>query len=199
MKRGGVGYVLPDKGSFPLMADTNRFLLAVGAIPTLTWLDGTSEGEKDIEELLNVAMSTGAAAINVIPDRNYTPGAKDEKTDNLYQVVELAQKLHLPVVEGTEMNSPGQKFVDNFETAELSPLVPVFLSGAHIVYAHSVLQQKCGLGYTSDWAKKNFKSAADKNEFFEELGSSLEPQDEDKLSGLSKNVTAKEILNKISN
>jgi len=199
MKRGGVGYVLPDKGSFPLMADTNRFLLAAGAIPTLTWLDGTNEGEKDIEELLDVAMSSGAAAINVIPDRNYTPGAKSEKLENLYEVVELAQKLHLPVVEGTEMNSPGQKFVDNFETAELSPLVTVFLKGAHIVYAHSVLQQKCGLGYTSDWAKKNFKSIADKNEFFEELGSSLEPQQEDKLSGLSEDVTAKEILNKISN
>ncbi len=198
MKRGGVGYVLPDKGSFPLMADTNRFLFEAGAIPTLTWLDGTSEGERDIEELLDVAMSTGAAAINVIPDRNYTPGAKGEKLQNLYQVVELAQKLHLPVVEGTEMNSPGQKFVDNFDTAELEPLVPVFLKGAHIVYAHSVLQQKCGLGYTSDWAKKNFKSAADKNEFFQQLGSSLEPQDEDKLSTLSEDVTAKEILDKVT-
>jgi len=199
MKRGGVGYVLPDKGSFPLMADTNRFLFEAGAIPTLTWLDGTSEGEKDIEELLDVAMSSGAAAINVIPDRNYTAGAKGEKLQNLYQVVELAQKLHLPVVEGTEMNSPGQKFVDNFETAELSPLVPVFLKGAHIVYAHSVLQQKYGLGYTSDWAGKNFKSVADKNEFFQQLGSSLEPQHEDKLGGLSEDVTAKEILDKISN
>jgi hypothetical protein len=198
MKRGGVGYVPPDKGSFPLMADTNQFLLAAGAIPTLTWLDGTSEGEKDIEELLDVAMSTGAAAINVIPDRNYTPGAKDEKTDNLYQVVELAQKLHLPVVEGTEMNSPGQKFVDNFETKELAPLVPVFLKGAHIVYAHSVLQQKCGLGYTSDWAKKNFKSTAEKNEFFQQLGSTLEPEKEDKLSALSEDVTAKEILNTVT-
>ena len=198
MKRGGVGYVLPDKGSFPLMADTNQFLFEAGAIPTLTWLDGTSEGERDIEELLDVAMSTGAAAINVIPDRNYTAGAKNEKTDNLYRVVELAEKLHLPVVEGTEMNSPGQKFVDNFETAELSPLVPVFLKGAHIVYAHSVLQQKCGLGYTSDWAGKNFKSTADKNEFFQQLGSSLEPQDEDKLSTLSEDVTAKEILDKVT-
>ena len=198
MKRGGVGYVLPGKGSFPLMADTNRFFLEAGAIPTLTWLDGTSEGERDIEELLDVAMSSGAAAINVIPDRNYTPGAKDEKTDNLYEVVELAQKLHLPVVEGTEMNSPGQKFVDNFDTAELAPLVPVFLKGAHIFYAHSVLQQKCGLGYTSDWAKKNFKGAAEKNEFFEELGSILEPQQEDKLSGLSEDVTAKEILNTVT-
>jgi hypothetical protein len=181
MKRGGVGYVLPDKGSFPL-----------------TWLDGTSEGERDIEELLDVAMSTGAAAINVIPDRNYTPGAKGEKLQNLYQVVELARKLHLPVVEGTEMNSPGQKFVDNFETAELAPLVPVFLKGAHIVYAHSVLQQKCGLGYTSDWAKKNFKSVADKNEFFEELGRTLEPQYEHRLNDLSEDITADGMLDKVT-
>jgi hypothetical protein len=198
MKRGGVGYIQPDKGSFPLMADMNQFILAAGAIPVHTWLDGTSDGEKDIEELLEVAMSTGAAAINVIPDRNYTPGAKNEKTDNLYHVVELAEKLHLPVVEGTEMNSPGQKFVDNFDTAELAPLVPVFLKGAHIVYAHSVLQQKCGLGYTSDWANKNFKSTVEKNEFFEELGRTLEPQYEDRLSDLGEDITTKEILDKVT-
>jgi hypothetical protein len=198
MKRGGVGYVLPDKGSFPLIAETNQFLLAAGAIPTLTWLDGTSEGERAVEELLDVAMSTGAAAINVIPDRNYGPAMGDEKLKNLYEVIEIAEKLHLPVVEGTEMNSPGQKFVDSFDTEELSPLVPVFLKGAHVVYAHSVLQQKCGLGYTSDWAKKNFESVAEKNEFFQALGSSLQPQHEDKLTGLSKDVTAKEILDKVT-
>jgi hypothetical protein len=197
MKRGGVGYVQPDKGSFPLMADTNRFILAAGAIPVHTWLDGTSTGEQAIEELLEVAMSTGAAAINVIPDRNYTPGAKDQKIDNLYQVVGLAEKLNLIVVEGTEMNSPGQKFVDDFDTEELQPLVPVFLKGAHIVYAHSVLQQKCGLGYTSEWAKKNFKSVAEKNEFFRTIGSMVEPQHEDKLGGLSNDATAQEVLRKL--
>ena len=111
MKRGGVGYVEPDRGSFPRMADTNRFILAAGGIPVHTCLDGTSEGEKAIEELLEVAMSTGAAAINVIPDRNYTPGSPGEKLNNLYHVVELAEKLDVPVVMGTEMNSPGQKFV----------------------------------------------------------------------------------------
>ena len=203
MKRGpdgiGIGYVVPDKGSFPLMADTNRFVLAAGGIPTMTWLDGTSEGEKAIEELLEVSKAAGAAAINIIPDRNYGVGPGDEKVENLYQVVELAQKLHLPVVVGTEMNSPGQKFVDSFDTEELSPLVPVFLKGAYIVYAHSVLQQKCGLGYTSDWARKNFESVAEKNEFFQMLGSTLEPEKEDKLSTLSEDVTAKEILDKISN
>ncbi|MCX5638447.1 MAG: hypothetical protein NTX52_12260 [Planctomycetota bacterium] len=198
MKRGGVGYVLPDKGSFPQMADTNQFVLASGGIPTLTWLDGTSEGEKAIEELLEVAMRAGAAAINIIPDRNYTPGAKNEKINNLYQVVELAEKLHLPVVVGTEMNSPGQKFVDSFDTDELSPLVPIFLKGAHIVYAHSVLQQRCGLGYTSQWARKNFKSTAEKNEFFRELGSLLQPEQEDKLGSIAADATPERILEKIN-
>lgn len=197
MKRGGVGYVPPDKGSFPLMSDTNRFLKQAGAIPTLTWLDGTSEGEQAIEELLEVAVSTGAAAVNVIPDRNYTPGAKGVKLQNLYAVVELAEKLHLPVVVGTEMNSPGQKFVDDFSTDELSPLVPVFLRGAHIFYAHSVLQQKCGLGYTSEWADRNFKGAADKNEFFRRLGGTLKPEQENALSGLVADASPEQVMERI--
>jgi hypothetical protein len=197
MKRGGVGYVQPDRGSFPRMADTNRFILAAGGIPVHTWLDGTSDGEQAIEELLEVAMSTGAAAINVIPDRNYTPGSPGEKLNNLYHVVELAEKLNIPVVMGTEMNSPGQKFVDDFKSEELKPLAPTFLKGAHIVYAHSVLQRRCGLGYTSPWAAKNFESVAEKNRFFEELGRSLQPKNEDQLSGLNDDVTAEEILEKI--
>jgi hypothetical protein len=198
MKRGGVGYVQPDSGSFPLMADTNKFILAAGGMPVHTWLDGTSDGEKAIEELLDVSMSTGSVAINIIPDRNYTPGAKDVKLENLYAVVELAEKRHLPVVVGTEMNSPGQKFVDSFDTPELSKLVPVFLKGAHIVYAHSVLQRRCGLGYTSEWAKKNFESVSEKNEFFRRLGSSLEPHREDKLAELSEDATAEQILDMVT-
>jgi hypothetical protein len=137
MKRGGVGYVQPDGGSFPTMADMNKFILEAGGIPTLTWLDGTSEGEKAIEELADVAMSSGAAALNIIPDRNYTPGVKDEKLANLYAVVELAQRRGLPIVVGTEMNSPGNKFVDSFDTTELKPLVPIFLEAANAIYEHS--------------------------------------------------------------
>ena len=199
MKRGGVGYVQPGKGSFPRMADTNSFILASGGIPVHTWLDGTSDGEKAIAELLEVATSTGAAAINVIPDRNYTPGASSVKLQNLYHVVELAEKLHLPVVEGTEMNSPGQKFVDDFASKELEPLVPVFLKGAHIVYAHSVLQRKCGMGYTSEWALKNFENVAGRNKFFEQLGNSLKPEQEDRLGDLNEDSTPKDILAQIKN
>ena len=194
MKQGGAGYVHPGRDSFPLMADMNQFVLKSGAIPTLTWLDGTTEGEKAIEELVQVAMSSGASAINIIPDRNYTAGVKDGKLRNLYDMVALAEKHHFPVIVGTEMNAPGNKFVDAFDTAELKPLAPVFLKGAHIVYAHSALQRESGLGYLSAWAKRNFPFVKAKNEFFEKLGSKLRPEKEDKLHGLPPDVTPEKIL-----
>jgi hypothetical protein len=197
MKKGGPGYVQPGKDSFPLMADMNRFVQEVGAIPTLTWLDGTSEGEKAIEELIQVAMSSGAAAINIIPDRNFTPGVKDQKLQNLYDVVALAEKHNFPIIVGTEMNAPGNKFVDDFNTAELKPLAPVFLKGAHIVYAHSVLQRESGLGYLSGWAEKSFANTAGKNDFFEKLGRELQPAKEDRLRGLPSGVTSADIFAKI--
>ena len=198
MKKGGVGYVQPGKGSFPLMADMNRFVLESGAIPTLTWLDGTSEGEKSLEELFATAISSGAAALNIIPDRNYTPGVKDQKLQNLYDVVAMAEKHHFPIIVGTEMNSPGNKFVDSFGTAELAPLLPVFLRGAHIAYAHSVLQRQSGLGYLSPWARKTFADVRTKNEFFERLGRELKPASADRLCGLTTDVTCDEILAKIN-
>ncbi|HEY3762073.1 MAG TPA: hypothetical protein VGN23_10030 [Verrucomicrobiae bacterium] len=197
MKRGGPGYMQPDVGSFPLIADMNKFTLDSGAIPTLTWLDGTSEGEKAIEELFEVEMASGAAALALIPDRNYTPGMKDEKVKNLYDVIALAEKHGFPVVIGTEMNAPGNKFVDSFETAELKPLVPIFLKGAHIVYAHCVLQRGSGLGYLSEWAKANFNSISVKNDFFEKLGARLQPAAESRLNGLPANVKPLDILAKV--
>ena len=197
MKQGGAGYVKPDTGSFPKLDEMNEFILAAGAIPVMTWLDGISDGEMDSERLLDVEMRTGVAAINIIPDRNYTPGVKDQKLANLYKIVELAESRNLPIVVGTEMNSPGQKFVDGFETAELKPLVPIFLKGAHIIYAHSVLQQTCGLGYLSGWAKNNFSTVAQKNEFFEKIGRLLNPANQDIFTGLTGNAAPDEILRKI--
>jgi len=194
MKQGGVGYVQPGRGSFPTLADFNQFVLACDAIPTLCWLDGTSAGEQKLEELWRVAMSSGCAALTIIPDRNYKPGVQDQKLKNLYHVVDLAQKLHLPVTIGTEMNSPGNKFVDSFETAELKPLVPVFLRGAHIVYAHAALQREAGKGYLSAWAKHNYPAAADRNAFFEQVGKALVPAREAALAALPPNATPAQVL-----
>ena len=142
-------------------------------------------------------MSSGAAAINIIPDRNYTPGVKTQTLQNLYDVAALAEKHHFPIIVGTEMNAPGNKFVDDFSTAELKPLAPVFLKGAHIVYAHSVLQRESGLGYLSDWAKKSFSKTTAKNDFFEKLGRQLQPAKEDCLRGLPSDVTPEAIFAKI--
>lgn len=197
MKRGGVGYVQPGKDSFPLMTEMNRFILEAGAIPTLTWLDGTSDGEKCVEELFQVAMASGAAALNIIPDRNYTPGVKDQKLQNLRDVIAMAVKHHFPIIVGTEMNAPGNKFVDAFETAELQPFVPVFLKGAHIVYAHSVLQRQNGFGYLSPWAKHNFPLVEAKNAFFEQLGRELQPACENQLRNLSADTSPATIWSRI--
>src|ERR1039458_1171221 len=101
MKKGGVGYVQPGKGSFPLMADMNRFVRESGAIPTLAWRAGTAEGEKSLDDLFATAIAAGAAVLNIIPDRNYTPGVKDQKLKNLYDVVEMAEKHHFRSEEHT--------------------------------------------------------------------------------------------------
>ncbi len=181
MKRGGVGYVQPDSGSFPKMSDMNRFVLLCGAIPTLTWLDGCSAGEQAIEELTDVAMATGVAAFNVIPDRNYTPGSPDEKLRNLQEVIAMTERRGLPLIGGTEMNSPGQKFVDDFDSPALEPFRPVFRKGGRILYAHTVLQGMADMGYLSDWAENSFDDVFAKNDFFSELGDILEPQVEEQF------------------
>jgi hypothetical protein len=53
------------------------------------------------------------------------------------------------------------------------------------------------MGYTSQWAKRSFENVAEKNKFFEEIGSSLKPEQQDSLGSLSKDLTPKEILTKV--
>lgn len=195
MKQGGAGYVQPDSGSFPKMAEMNEFVLQCGALPTMTWLDGSSAGEEAIEELLEVARSTGVVAFNIIPDRNYTPGSPDQKLANLQKVVEICKDLNMPLLVGTEMNSPGQKFVDDFDSAELKPMHPHFLEGSRILHAHSTLQRSAGLGYLSPWAQEQFSSVAAKNEFYARFGEIFSPRGEEALQkDLSDNLGSGEVI-----
>ncbi len=173
MKSGGVGYVQPDGNEFPKMEAVNQFAVDAGGFPMHTWLDGTSEGETAIEELLALSMSQGSAALNIIPDRNWNIAdlaTRALKVKKLHEVVEIANRLDLPVMVGTELNAHGQPFVDNFDVPEMAPLFETFQKGAFILHAHTVLQSAAGLGYLSDWAKKNFDSVAAKNEFYAEVG-----------------------------
>ncbi|MFB3882808.1 MAG: PHP domain-containing protein [Armatimonadota bacterium] len=194
MKLDGVGYVPPDSGSFPRMEETNRFIIAAGGIPTYAWYDGLSEGESDLEPLLKAAMASGVAALNVIPDRNYTKGNPDEKLRKLYEAVHLAELLGLPLVAGTEMNSPDHKFVDDFDAPEMKPVAHAIIKGAHIIYAHTALQRRAAMGYLSEWAVRHLPDPHDRNTFFEQLGRGLEPGDELRLESVTDSVTPDRLL-----
>ena len=161
----------------------------------MTWLDGCSAGEEAIEELLEVARSTGVAVFNIIPDRNYTPGTKDQKLANLQKVVEICKDLNMPLLGGTEMNSPGQKFVDDFDSDELKPMHSYFLEGSRILHAHSTLQRHAGMGYLSPWANDQFASVSAKNEFYARFGEIFSPRGDEALQNdLSDTLGSGEVI-----
>lgn len=197
MKAGGVGYVQPSGPDFPSAAQVNAFSKAHGAIPTLAWLDGTTAGEQCLDELLDVMLSQGVAAVNIIPDRNWNLKNPDEaakKVRLLNEFVAAAQARALPIIVGTEMNAYGQPFVDNFDAAPMQPHHAEFLAGVNIVHAHTLLQSKAGMGYVSDWAAVHFTETRAKNGFFRTLGERVAPGTEARLDGISAALTPKEIL-----
>lgn len=172
MKSGGVGYVKPNAESFPFVQDVNEFILAAGAIPTITWLNGLSDGEKAIGELLDLQQELGGAMLNIVPDRNWNiadPEEKAAKVAELAKIVALCETRNLPIIVGTEMNAPGLKEVDTFDSEELKPYTQIFKQGAAIAYAHTILQPQ-GKGYLSEWAKAEFANVADKNAYFADIG-----------------------------
>jgi hypothetical protein len=173
MKRGGVGYTQPGPDTFPSVDEVNQLVTACGALPCATWLDGLSAGERAMEELLNLLIEKGAVALNIIPDRNWNipdPETRRVKIQNLYAAVALAEKLDLPLNIGTEMNSPGQKLIDDFDAPELAPVRQAFLDGAYFVYGHTVMQRGLGLGYQSQWAKQHLPTRRERNAFYTRAG-----------------------------
>lgn len=179
IKRGGVGYVQPTADTFPLIDEIHRVVLVCGALPCVTWLDGTSPAEQQIEDLLALLIQKGATAINIVPDRNWNIAdvhIKSQKLEKLYQVVEAARRLHLPIIAGTEMNTYGQKMIDDFDAAELGPVKDAFIEGAYILYGHTHMQRTWEMGYQSSWAGQHFQGRKEKNAFYFEAGRLIPPQ-----------------------
>lgn len=178
MKRGGVGYVQPGPESFPTVAEFHRLVVACGALPCVAWLDGTSSGEQAIEELLDLWLSQGVAVLNIIPDRNWNIADPDQrrlKVSKLYEVARLAQEADLSIIAGTEMNSPGQKLVDDFASPELQPLQGAFMEGAYLLHGHTALERGHGIGYGSAWAQAHLPSRRARNAFYACAGRLLPP------------------------
>lgn len=179
MKKGGVGYTQPGKGSFPRVEDFFAMVRDTRAVPCLAWLDGGSVGEADPGRLLDDAMAWGARSVNVIPERNWNfadPAVKEKKIAAMAAFVEGARKRRLPVIAGTEMNGPGQKFVDSFDAPELAPFVGDFMDGAYWLYGHTVLQRLAGMGAASDWSARTFgDDRAAANDFYAAVGRKASP------------------------
>ncbi len=173
MKQGGVGYVPPTHEAFPTVPEVHKLILACGALPCAAWLDGLSAGEQAIEELLHLLMEQGVVALNIIPDRNWNvsdPELRRVKVQKLWEIVQLAQELGLPLNIGTEMNAFGQKLVDDFDVPEMQSLRQAFLDGAYFVWGHTMLQRALGLGYQSDWARLHLPDRRARNDFYTQVG-----------------------------
>ena len=178
MKRGGVGYVQPESGMFPSLERFHELIVACGALPCCAWLDGTSATEQAIEEWLEFLIAKGVVALNIVPDRNWNIAdlkVRRRKVQNLYRVVELARELDLPLNVGTEMNSFGQKTMDDFDAPELAPVRQAFMDGAYFAYGHTIMQRLLGLGCQSEWAQSSLPTRRQRNEFYMELGRLVSP------------------------
>ena len=178
MKKGGVGYVQPGHDTFPPVDKLHGLILACGALPCAAWLDGTTSGEERMDDLLGLLADKGAVALNIVPDRNWDipdPAVRQVKVQKLYEVVDLARAMDLPLNIGTEMNSYGQKLIDDFDAEALQPVRQDFIDGAYFVYGHTAMQRGLGMGFQSEWAKDQLASRRERNRFYTRVGRALPP------------------------
>lgn len=169
MKQGGAAYQQPSPENFPTLSEVNSHAIKLHGIPVMAWVDGMSSAENKIKELIDYHVSQGTKGLNIIPDRNYN--LKDKKLKKiklrkLYEIVEIADSYDLPIMVGTELNTPGLKFVDDFNSPELSPLLPIFVKGAEIFYGHTLEQEKNGHGYCSEWSERHFNTTTERNDYY---------------------------------
>lgn len=173
-KKGGFGYVQPDQNTFPPVEEFFAWVRSCGAIPMESWLDGTSDGEKHPDALLELAIANGARALNLIPDRNWNltdPAEKTLKINNLQKIIALADKMGLPLHIGTEMNRKGLPFADDLKQSELQEFALLFVKGAEIIAGHVVVEKYSRAGYVSPWADAEFgNNHANRNDFFAKIG-----------------------------
>jgi hypothetical protein len=172
-KRGGLGYVQPDERTFPPAEDFIGWVRRCGAIPLATWLDGTSEGERDARGLLGALTELGCAGVNVIPDRNWNlprPADRALKTARLAEIVAAARGLDLPINVGTEMNRPGLPAIDDLDGPVLREHRAAFLEGARVFVGHTVLATYADMPYLGPRAGEEFPGRRARNAFYAAVG-----------------------------
>lgn len=179
MKQGGVGYMAPGPDAFPELDTVVAAIKSCGALPCYAFLDGQSDGEADMAALLDDLVARGTLGLVVIPDRNWnlSDGAKQARlVQALHTTLDLADGMGLPVFVGTEMNKPGQLHLDDLTVPALAPYAELFIQGADLLHAHTVLQQSHGAGYVSAWAQAWLPERRQRVAFYAALGRKLAPE-----------------------
>jgi hypothetical protein len=160
-----------------------------------------------MEDILDLLVKKGISGFNLIP--NLAIPEPDAQLDNskkrerqiqlLYHNVEIAREFDLPLHIGTEMNSYGQRKVDNLESPELKPLKKQFIDGAFFIYGHVRLQRSLGLGYQSDWTASWLPTRAERNTFYTKAGYCIQPGESGtrKLKRLNLSMSPSELLDKL--
>ncbi len=169
-KKGGLGYESPSPETFPPVDDFVQWVVSCEAIPMMAWLDGTSDGEANAQELCDCLASKGVAALNIVPDRNWNysdPEMKALKVGKLREIIAIANRLNWPINIGTEMNKAGLPFVDKLDGDVLSEFKSSFIRGAKIMVGHTLLLKYADTSYISD---KVASDVVTKNSFFEAVG-----------------------------
>lgn len=174
VKRGGLGYLPPTPQTFPPSEAFISWVLASDALPMIAWLDGTSAGESDPPALFECLRAQGALALNIIPDRNHNIAQADQRAlqlKKLAAVIDLAERLQMPINIGTEMNKAGQPFADDIGCEALRPYQHIFLRGARILVGQSILARYAGFAYAGRAARAEFGTDLRRqNDFFEGVG-----------------------------
>ncbi len=172
-KRGGLGYEAPTPKTFPTVEDFVAWVTSCGAIPMVTWLDGTSAGEKDAKAMLDCLCAKGCAALNIVPDRNWNlkdPAERAVKVANLAAIVREADALGLPINIGTEMNRAGLPFCDDLGGEVLKAHRDSFVRGAEIMVGHTRLLRYAGFSYIGAEAAAAYPDVHCRNAFFRTVG-----------------------------
>ena len=173
MKSGGLGYAQPDDTTFPLLDDVVGMIQECRAIPMGTWLDGMRAGESDPAAQLECLIAKGIAAVNIIPDRNWNVKDADKAAvlvRELDRYIAAAKCFDLPINIGTELNKPGQRFVDDFAAEAMKPYHGDFLQGAQIMVGHTRLLRWADYSYTDEETAEDHPIRAERNAFFASVG-----------------------------
>lgn len=207
MKLGGIGYVQPGPDAFPTAEEFYQMVISNGALPTYNYLDGSTNGEQRMEQILELLVKKGISGFNLIPNlaipeldgQSENSQKRDKQIQLLLRNVEIAREFDLPLHIGTEMNSYGQRKMDNLDSPELVSVKKHFIDGSYFIYGHVKLQRVLGMGYQSEWAGSWLPSRAERNKFFTKAGYRIPPGEPGlrKLKALNISMHPSEILGKL--